>query len=161
MRFHVDFMKNNVLRLVQNKRFQKSNVISNQNGYQNPSMLIWWHFRSYLVLLGVLMQKTVLLDGHRGWKGNRIWPFLSLLFTTALHPWGGRLRQSATAQALISHPLWGQKREKQKERKKREIKIVKLWNTLAAAAHFYTKISLAEALHCIYNCSTLETTRHK
>lgn len=111
-------MKNDLLRLVQNSRFQKSDVISNQNAYQNPSMLIWRRFSSYLVLLGVLMQKTVLLDGHRGRQGNRVGPFLSLLFTTALHPWGRRLRQSATAQALVSHPLWGQKREKQKERNK-------------------------------------------
>lgn len=66
----------------------------------------------YLVLLGVLMQKAVLLDGHRGRQGNRVRPFLPFLLTTALHPWGGRLRQSATAQSLISHPLWETEKKK-------------------------------------------------
>lgn len=40
----------------------------------------------YLVLLGVLMQNAVLLDGHRGWQGNRVRSFLPFLLTTALHP---------------------------------------------------------------------------
>lgn len=53
------------------------------------------------------------------------------------------------------------RRKPEREIERREINNVKLWNSLAAVAHFYTKIDPVEELHCIYNCSTLETARHE
>lgn len=76
----------------------------------------------------------MLLDGHRGWQGNRIRSFLSLLLTAALHPRGRRLWQSPAAQSLISHPLWEQQSERQE--KQRETDSVVLWSSLAAVAFF-------------------------